>query len=120
MLQNSVYIVSAARTPVGSFRSSLAAVSAPTLGAVAIKGAVERASISVDVIDEVFMGNVVQAGVGQNPARQAALQAGLLKSTPCTTVNKVCASGTKAIMIGAQAILVGDAEVVVAGGMESM
>ncbi len=115
-----VYIVSAARTPIGSFLGSLSTVPAPKLGATAIKGAIKKANISVDVVDEVFMGNVLQANVGQAPARQAALFAGLNTSVPCTTVNKVCASGMKAIMIGTQSILAGDNDCVVVGGMENM
>jgi len=115
-----VYIVSAARTPIGSFLGSLSTVPAPKLGATAIKAAIKKANISVDVVDEVFMGNVLQANVGQAPARQAALFAGLNTSVPCTTVNKVCASGMKAIMIGTQSILAGDNDCVVVGGMENM
>ncbi|KAI1294575.1 Acetyl-CoA acetyltransferase A, mitochondrial [Halotydeus destructor] len=115
-----VYIVSVARTPIGSFQGALKSLSATQLGAIAIKGAVERAGIPADGVQEVFMGNVLQAGEGQAPARQAALNAGLSHSTPCTTVHKVCASGTKAIIFAAQSILLGDNDVVVAGGMESM
>ncbi len=115
-----VYIVAAARTPMGSFMGSLSSVSATQLGSTAIKGALEKGNISADIVDEVFMGNVLQAGVGQAPARQAALGAGLGQNVPCTTVNKVCASGMKAIMLGAQTIMAGDNEVVVVGGMESM
>jgi acetyl-CoA C-acetyltransferase len=115
-----VYIVAAARTPIGSFLGGLSTISATTLGAIAIKGALEKGNIPADKIDEVFMGNVLQAGVGQAPARQAALGAGLQQSVPCTTVNKVCASGMKAIMLGAQSILAGDNELVVTGGMENM
>ncbi|HLV53514.1 MAG TPA: acetyl-CoA C-acyltransferase [Cryomorphaceae bacterium] len=115
-----VVIVSAVRTPIGSFNGSLSSVSAPRLGAAAIKGAVDRIGIDPKVIDEVFMGCVLQAGLGQAPARQAAIFAGLDESTPATTVNKVCASGMKAIAMGAQAIALGDADVVVAGGMENM
>ncbi len=115
-----VYIVAAARTPIGSFLGGLSTIPATTLGAIAIKGAIEKGNIPADKIDEVFMGNVLQAGVGQAPARQAALGAGLQQSVPCTTVNKVCASGMKAIMLGAQSILAGDNEIVVTGGMESM
>lgn len=115
-----VYIVAAARTPMGSFMGSLSSVSATQLGSTAIKGALEKGNIAADVVDEVFMGNVLQAGVGQAPARQAALGAGLGQNVPCTTVNKVCASGMKAIMLGAQSIIAGDNEIVVAGGMESM
>ena len=120
MSKQEVYIVSAARTPIGSFLGSLSIISATDLGATAIKGAVERAGVSVENIDEVFMGNVLQAGVGQAPARQAALKAGLTNSVPSTTVNKVCASGMKSVMLGVQSILAGDNHVVVAGGMESM
>ena len=115
-----VVIVSAARTPIGSFLGSLSTVPATRLGAAAIKGAIGKISLDVNLVDEVIMGNVVQAGVGQAPARQAAIYAGLSNNVPCTTVNKVCASGMKAIMQGAQAIMSGDAEVVVAGGMENM
>lgn len=115
-----VFICSAVRTPMGSFMGALANVSATELGSIAIKAAVERASVDGAIIDEVFMGNVLQAGVGQAPARQAALGAGLGNNVPCTTVNKVCASGMKAIMLGAQSILAGDNHVVVAGGMENM
>jgi acetyl-CoA C-acetyltransferase len=115
-----VYIVAAARTPMGSFMGTLASIPATQLGSVAIKGALEKGGINAEIVDEVFMGNVLQAGVGQAPARQAALGAGLGQNVPCTTVNKVCASGMKAIMLGAQTILSGDNHVVVAGGMESM
>ena len=113
-----VYIVSAVRTPIGSFLGSLSTVSATKLGATAIKGAIKKATISVDAIDEVFMGNVMQANVGQAPARQAALFAGLNVNVPCTTINKVCASGMKAISLAAQSIIAGDNDCVVAGGME--
>ena len=115
-----VYIIAAARTPIGSFMGSLSTVEAPKLGAAAIKGALKKANISADVVDEVFMGNVLQANVGQAPARQAAIFAGLDQSVPCTTVNKVCASGMKAIMLGAQTIMAGDNHCVVVGGMENM
>jgi len=115
-----VVIVSMARTPIGSFLGGLSSVSAPKLGAVAIKGALDKINLKPDLVDEVFMGNVLQANVGQAPARQAAIFAGIPDSVPCTTINKVCASGLKAIMIGAQAIKSGDASVVVAGGMENM
>ncbi len=115
-----VYIVSAVRTPIGSFGGVLSGISATRLGAAAIKGAIERSGISASEVNEVFMGCVLQAGLGQAPARQAALFAGLPNQVPCTTVNKVCASGMKAIMLGAQSILTGDNEVVVAGGMENM
>ncbi|MEZ4818620.1 MAG: acetyl-CoA C-acetyltransferase [Bdellovibrionota bacterium] len=115
-----VVIVSMARTPIGGFMGSLANFSAPTLGSFAIKAAVERAGISVDVVSEVIMGNVLTAGVGQAPARQAAKMAGLPNHVPALTIGKVCGSGLKAVMLAAQAIALGDAEVVVAGGMESM
>lgn len=117
---NEVVIASFARTPIGSFRSALASVPATRLGSVAIKGAIERAGIKSEDVEEVFMGNVVSAGAGQAPARQAALGAGLSQSTPCTTVNKVCASGMKAIMLAAQSLMCGSQEIMVAGGMESM
>ena len=112
--------MSAVRTPIGSFMGGLSAVPAPRLGAVAIKGALDKINLDPNLVDEVFMGNVVQAGVGQAPARQAALFAGLPNSVACTTINKVCASGMKSVMLGAQAIMCGDAEIVVAGGMENM
>ncbi|PCI98812.1 MAG: acetyl-CoA C-acyltransferase [Flavobacteriales bacterium] len=115
-----VYIVSAVRTPIGSFLGSLSSVPAPKLGAAAIKGAIEKANISVDVVDEVFMGNVLQANVGQAPARQAAMFAGLNTNVPCTTINKVCASGMKSIALGAASIMAGDNDCVVVGGMENM
>ncbi|CAF4545848.1 unnamed protein product, partial [Rotaria sp. Silwood2] len=115
-----VVIVSAARTPIGSFRGSLASVSAPKLGAAAIKACLERAKIPANRVQEVYMGNVVQAGVGQAPARQAALYAGLPQETLCTTVNKVCASGMKAIMIASQSLMCGHQDIMIAGGMESM
>ena len=115
-----VVIVSAVRTPIGSFMGGLSTVTAPKLGAVAIKGALDKINLDPKLIDEVFMGNVVQAGTGQAPARQAALFAGLSENVACTTINKVCASGMKAVMLGAQAIQCGDAEIVVAGGMENM
>lgn len=115
-----VYIISAVRTPMGAFMGAFSGVSATQLGSTAIKGAIEKANLDASLIDEVFMGNVLQAGVGQAPARQAALGAGLGNNVPCTTVNKVCASGMKAIMLGAQTILAGDNQIVVAGGMENM
>lgn len=115
-----VVIVSAARTPIGSFMGALSTVPAPQLGAVAIKGALEKINLKPELVNEVIMGNVVQAGAGQAPARQAALLAGLSNEVPATTINKVCASGMKAIMQASQAIMAGDAEVVVAGGMENM
>ena len=115
-----MYIISAVRTPMGSFLGAFASIPATQLGSVAIKGALERSSVPVESIDEVFMGNVLQAGVGQAPARQAALGAGLNQNVPCTTVNKVCASGMKSILLGAQTILAGDNHVVVVGGMENM
>lgn len=115
-----VVIVSVARTPIGSFLGSLSSVSAPKLGAIAIKGALQKIDLNPNLVDEVFMGNVVSAGLGQAPAKQAAIFAGIPNTVPCTAINKVCASGMKAIMIGAQAIQCGDAEIVVAGGMENM
>jgi len=115
-----VYIVSAVRTPIGSFNGSLSSVSATQLGATAIKGALSKINLSPTEVDEVLMGSVLQAGLGQAPARQAAMFADIGEQVPCTTVNKVCASGMKAISQGAQAIMLGDADVVVTGGMENM
>ena len=115
-----VVIVSAVRTPMGSFGGCLSSVSATKLGSVAIKGAMEKAGIDNRIVNEVFMGNVLQANLGQAPARQAAIFAGLSKDVPCTTINKVCSSGMKSIMIAAQTILSGDNDVVIAGGMENM
>lgn len=115
-----VVIVSAVRTPIGSFMGGLSTVSATKLGATAIKGALDKIQLDPNLVDEVFMGNVIQASLGQAPARQAAIYAGLPNEVVCTTINKVCASGMKAIMLGAQAIQCGDAEIVVAGGMENM
>lgn len=117
---NEVVIVSAVRTAIGSFGGSLQSVSAPELGAVVIKGALEKAGVDPTLVDEVIMGNVLQAGVGQNPARQAAIKAGLQQETPAMTINKVCGSGLKTVHLATQAILAGDAHVVVAGGMENM
>ena len=119
-MNKKVVIVSAVRTPIGSFMGGLSTISASRLGAAAIKGALDKIQLDVNLVDEVFMGNVVQAGVGQAPARQAAIYAGLPNSVACTTVNKVCASGMKSVMMAAQAIQCGDAEIVVAGGMENM
>ena len=115
-----VVIVSAVRTPMGSFGGSLSSVSATTLGGVAIKGALEKVSLSADKVDEVYMGNVLQANLGQAPARQAAMAAGLTQEVPCTTINKVCSSGMKSIMLAAQSIMCGDNNIVIAGGMENM
>jgi acetyl-CoA C-acetyltransferase len=115
-----VVIVSVARTPIGSFMGSLSTIPAPILGATAIKGALQKINLNPNLIDEVFMGNVVSAGLGQAPARQAAIHAGIPDTVPCTTVNKVCSSGMKAIMLAAQTIALGDADIVVAGGMENM
>ncbi len=115
-----VVIVSAVRTPMGSFGGALSSVPATALGAAAIKGALEKAGLSADAVEEVYMGNVLQANVGQAPARQAAMAAGIGNQVPCTTINKVCSSGMKAIMMGAQAIKAGDVEIIVAGGMENM
>lgn len=119
-MSKKVYIVSAARTPIGAFMGGLSSIPATELGSVAIKGALEKAGVDPKNVDEVLMGQVLQAGAGQAPATQAALGAGLDQKTPSTTVNKVCASGMKAVMLGAQSILTGDNHIVVAGGMESM
>jgi len=115
-----VYIISAVRTPLGSFGGALKNFTATQLGAIAIKGAIEKAGIDASIVNEVLMGSVIQANLGQAPARQAAKFAGLSNEVVCTTINKVCASGMKAIALGAQSILLGDADVVIAGGMESM
>jgi len=115
-----VFIVSATRTPIGSFGGSLKSLSATKLGAISIQSAVEQSGISKNKIQEVFMGNVCQGGVGQAPARQATIFAGLPKSTICTTINKVCASGMKSIMLASQSLICGHQQIIVAGGMESM
>jgi acetyl-CoA C-acetyltransferase len=115
-----VYIVSAVRTPIGSFNGTLSGIAAPKLGAIAIKGALDKISLDKNEVQEVYMGNVLQANLGQAPARQAAILAGLGNNVPCTTINKVCASGMKATMLGAQSIMLGDNDVVVTGGMENM
>jgi acetyl-CoA C-acetyltransferase len=117
---NRVYIVAAVRTPMGSFNGMLSGISAPKLGSVAIKGALSKSGLNPSDVDEVYFGNVLQAGVGQAPARQAAILAGLPESTPCTTVNKVCASGMKSISLGASSIMLGHNDIVVTGGMENM
>ncbi|HEX8547149.1 MAG TPA: acetyl-CoA C-acyltransferase [Cytophagaceae bacterium] len=117
---NRVFIISAVRTPIGSIGGSLASLSATQLGATAIKGAIAKGNIGIDTIDEVYMGNVLSANLGQSPARQASIFAGIGYDADCTTINKVCASGSKAIMLAAQSIMLGLSEVVVAGGMESM
>jgi acetyl-CoA C-acetyltransferase len=119
-MSNKVVIVSAARTPIGSFMGGLSSLTAAQLGSAAIKGAMEKINLDPSLVQEVYMGNVVQAGVGQAPARQATLGAGIPDTVPATTVNKVCASGMKAVMNAAQTIALGDADVVIAGGMESM
>ena len=119
-MSKEVVIVSVDRTPIGSFLGSLSTVSAPKLGSIAIKGALDKIGLSPELVDEVLMGNVVQSGAGQAPARQAAIYAGIPNSVPCTTINKVCASWMKSIMQAAQSIALGDAEIVVAGGMENM
>jgi len=119
-MKGEVVIVSAVRTPIGSFMGTLSNIPAPKLGAIAIKGALDKIKLDAKLVDEVFMGNVLQAGLGQAPAKQAALYAGLPDSIPCTTINKVCASGMKSIAFAAQAIQCGDAEIVIAGGMENM
>lgn len=119
-MNKEVVIVSAARTPIGSFLGSLSSIPATKLGSIAIKGALEKINLKPEMVEEVLMGNVVQAGVGQAPARQASLGAGIPDTVPCTTINKVCASGMKAVMQGAQSIMLGDTSIVVAGGMENM
>ena len=115
-----VFIVAAVRTPMGSFNGKLSGISAPKLGAISIKGALEKAGVQSDQVDEVYFGNVLQAGLGQAPARQAAIFAGLSNATPCTTVNKVCASGMKSVALGATSIMLGHNDLVVTGGMENM
>ena len=119
-MSESVYVVSGARTPIGAYLGALASVPAPRLGATAIKSALERAKLTAEQVGEVFMGNVLSAGIGQAPARQAAIYAGLPHSVPATTVSKVCGSGLQAVVFGAKTLALGDAEIVVAGGMESM
>ena len=119
-MNNEVVIVSAARTPIGSFLGSLSDIPATKLGSIAIKGALDKINLKPELVEEVLMGNVVQAGNGQAPARQAALGAGIPDSVPCTTINKVCASGMKSVMQAAQSIMLGDTSIVVAGGMENM
>ena len=114
------YVLGMARTPIGSFGGSLSKISAVDLGAHSIKQAIAKAGVRPEDIEEVFMGQVLQAGSGQAPARQAALAAGVSSSTPCTTINKVCASGMKSIMLASQSIRLGDRSLMVAGGMESM
>ena len=120
MKTKEVVIVSVARTPIGSFMGSLSRIPAPKLGAIAIKGALDKINLNPNLIDEIFMGNVVSAGIGQAPARQAAIFAGIPDTIPCTTINKVCASGMKSVMLAAQSISLGDTEIVIAGGMENM
>ena len=120
MKTKEVVIVSVARTPIGSFMGSLSRIPAPKLGAIAIKGALDKINLNPNLIDEVFMGNVVSAGIGQAPARQAAIFAGIPDTVPCSTINKVCASGMKSVMLAAQSISLGDTEIVIAGGMENM
>src|SRR5881394_4162151 len=115
-----IVIISGVRTPIGKFQGTLKPFTAPQLGAMAVKAAVERAGLAPQQIDEVIMGNVVSAGLGQNPARQAALKGGLLPDVAAMTINKVCGSGLKAVGLAAHAIVAGDSEIVVAGGMESM
>ena len=119
-MNKKVVIVSAVRTPIGSFMGGLSSITAPKLGAAAIKGALEKIQLDPNLVNEVYMGNVVQAGVGQAPARQAAIFAGLSNEVACTTINKVCASGMKAVMLASQAIQCGDADIVIAGGKENM
>ena len=119
-MSREVFIVAAVRTPIGSFGGSLKSLTATHLGAIAIKGALDKIQLDTNLVDEVYMGSVIQAGLGQAPARQAAKLAGLPDKVICTTINKVCASGMKSIALAAQNILLGDADIVVAGGMESM
>ncbi|RAJ16210.1 acetyl-CoA C-acyltransferase [Olleya aquimaris] len=119
-MSKKVVIVSAARTPIGSFLGALSTIPAPKLGAIAIKGALDKINLKPELVQEVLMGNVVQAGTGQAPARQAAIYAGIPNTVPCTTINKVCASGMKTVMQAAQSIALGDADIIVAGGMENM
>ncbi|GAA4975105.1 acetyl-CoA C-acyltransferase [Algibacter aquimarinus] len=119
-MSKEVVIVSAARTPIGSFMGALSKISAPKLGAIAIKGALDKINLKPELVEEVLMGNVVQAGTGQAPARQAAIYAGIPNTVPCTTINKVCASGMKTVMQATQSIALGDADIIVAGGMENM
>src|SRR6187401_3676267 len=120
MSQSSVYIVGAARTPIGSYLGALASVPAPRLGAAAARAALERAKVAPELVGEVFMGNVLSAGIGQAPARQAAIYAKIPNTIPATTVSKVCGSGLQAVIFGAKTVALGDADIVVAGGMESM
>ncbi|MBP5999661.1 MAG: acetyl-CoA C-acyltransferase [Sediminibacterium sp.] len=119
-MSKEVFIVAAVRTPIGSFGGALKSITATQLGAIAIQGAIDKIKLDVNIVDEVYMGSVIQAGLGQAPARQAALLAGLPNKVICSTINKVCASGMKSIALAAQSILLGDADIVVAGGMESM
>jgi len=119
-MNKEVVIVSAVRTPIGSFLGALSTIPAPRLGAIAIKGALDKIKLNPEMVEEVLMGNVVQAGTGQAPARQAAIYAGIPDTVPCTTINKVCASGMKTVMQAAQSIALGDADIIVAGGMENM
>ena len=120
MENNDIVIVSYARTPIGSFLGSLSSVPATKLGAIAIEGAIKKINLSKENIDQVIMGNVLSAGLGQAPARQAAIYSGLPESVECLTINKMCGSGLKAIMLAQEAILSGNADIVVAGGMENM
>jgi len=119
-MNKEVVIVSAVRTPIGSFLGCLSTIPAAKLGAIAIKGALDKIKLNPELVQEVLMGNVIQAGVGQAPARQAAIYAGIPNTVPCTTINKVCASGMKAVMQAAQSIALGDADIIIAGGMENM
>ena len=120
MEKQEVVIVSAVRTAIGSFNGTLKNTSATELGAIVIKSALEKAGVSGDQVDEIIMGNVLQAGLGQNPARQAAIKAGVPESVSSMTINKVCGSGLKAVHLATQAIVAGDADIIVAGGMENM
>ena len=119
-MPDAIYIAGAARTPIGAFLGSLSSLSAPKLGAVAIRAALERARVAPELVGEVFVGNVLSAGIGQAPARQAAIFGGIPNTVPCTTVNKVCGSGLQSVVLAAKSLLLGDADIAVAGGMESM
>ena len=119
-LPKDVFIVAAKRTPIGGYMGKLSSFTAPELGAISLKGALESINLRPQAVNEVIMGNVISAGIGQAPARQAAIKAGLDVSATCTTINKVCSSGLKSVIFGAQSIALGNAEVVAAGGFESM
>src|SRR6187401_1368945 len=119
-MAEAVYVVGAARTPIGAFLGSLSSLSAPKLGAVAIRAALERARVAPELVGEFFVGNVLSAGIGQAPSRQASIFGGIPNTVPCTTVNKVCGSGLQSVVLAAKSLMLGDADIAVAGGMESM